>query len=122
MTFIEFPGLVAWGRDLKEMSDSALQMVIASLERLLKDGTITFPQYQAGMDQALERALAAESSSSPQREVEHSLGGVKTQQEVPVKDVSSSSSTGVFKSQVVDEDEWCVCGIVESGPESCAGL
>jgi len=58
--------------------------------------------YQAGMDQALERALAAESSSSPQREVEHSLGGVKTQQEVPVKDVSSSSSTGVIKSQVVD--------------------
>jgi len=84
------------------MSDSALKMVIASLEGLFERGKITFEQYQAGMDQALERALAAESSSSPQREVEHSLGGVKTQQEVPVKDVSSSSSTGVIKSQVVD--------------------
>ena len=37
------------------MSDSALQMVIASLERLLKEGTITFPQYQA----AYQAELAA---------------------------------------------------------------
>ena len=42
------------------MSDSALKMVLDDLKGLLKDGTITFPQYQAGMDQALERALAAE--------------------------------------------------------------
>ena len=91
------------------MSDSALKMVIASLEGLFERGKITFEQYQAELAAIRKEARGAESSSSPQREVEHSLGGVKTQQEVPVKDVSSSSSPGVIKSQVVDEDTSGVC-------------
>ena len=66
-------------------------MVIASLEGLFERGKITFEQYQAELAAIRKEARGAESSSSPQREAEQSLGGVKTQQEVPVKGVSSSS-------------------------------
>ena len=91
------------------MSDSALKMVIASLEGLFERGKITFPQYQAELAAIRKEAREVESSSSPQREAEKSPGVVKTQQEVPVKGMSSSSSTGVIKSQVVDEDTSGVC-------------
>ena len=96
------------------MSDSALRMVLGDLKGLLKDGTITFPQYQAAYQAELaairKEAREAESSSSPQREVEHSLGGVKTQQEVPVKDVSHSEEIGgaVFGSGAAFGYPWSV--------------
>ena len=91
------------------MSDSVLRMVLDDLKGLFERGKITFPQYQAELAAIRKEAREVESSSSPQREAEKSPGVVKTQQEVPVKGMSSSSSTGVIKSQVVDEDTSGVC-------------
>ena len=54
------------------MSDSVLRMVLDDLKGLLKDGTITFPQYQAAYQVEIAashvRSLAVESSSSPKRD------------------------------------------------------
>jgi len=70
------------------MPSSALQMILYRLEGLFEREKTTFEQYQAGMAAAPDRALAAESSSSPgavKREVsaEQLPEVVKIQQEVP---------------------------------------
>jgi len=85
-----------------------MRMILDRLDGLLEREKITFPQYQAELAAIRKEAREAESLSSPQWEAEKSPGVVKTQQEVPVKDVSSLYPD-VVKSEVVEE----------SGHESC---
>ena len=61
------------------MSDSALRMVLDDLKELYRAKEITFPQYQAELAAIRKEAREAESSSSPKRESDISLGVVESE-------------------------------------------